>query len=188
MYLASVGWSNWYSSTLRETKILEWQRMQNLGKLPHTTTHISQDTCISMLILRMKLMLELCATFTFLLVFQTNKTTTLKVCQAAQFSVSSAFPFVLLLFFLQFCTVKQACKILGTTGIGAKSWKTKQKEQPKQAFHAVFTCLHSNGEKQPKRTRFFLLRSPFIFYVPTSFINRGVYALCPCSVSSRSSQ
>lgn len=99
--------------------------MQNLGEVPQTTTRSPQDTCTSMLLLGMKLMLQLCATFTFWLVFQTNKTVTLKVCQAAQFSVLSAFPFVLSLFFLQFCTVKQACKILGTTGIGAKSWKTK---------------------------------------------------------------
>lgn len=151
MYLASVGWSNWYSSTLRETKILEWQRMQNLGKVPHTTTHIPQDTCTSMVILRMKLMLKLCATFTFLLVFQTNKTITLKVCQAAQFSVSSAFPFVLSLFFLQFCTVKQACKILGTTGIGAKSWKTNRKNNPSSPFmlcSPVYTAMVKNSQRE----------------------------------------
>lgn len=126
MYLVSVGWSNWYSSNLKEIKILEWQEDVELGKSdPQTNRHIPQDTSTSTLVLRLKLMWELCATFTFLLVFQTNKTITLKVCQATQFSVSSAFPFVLSLFFLQFCTVKQARKILGTRGTGAKSWKTK---------------------------------------------------------------
>lgn len=66
-----------------------------LGKSdPQTTRHIPQDTCTSMLLLGLKLMLELCATSIFLLQFQTNKTIALKVCQATQMSVSSAFSFV----------------------------------------------------------------------------------------------
>lgn len=70
----------------KDTRVIDYAE---LGKSnPQTTRHIPQDTCTSMLLLRVKLMLELCATFIFLLVLQTNKTITLKVYQATQFSVS----------------------------------------------------------------------------------------------------
>lgn len=156
-----------------------------LGKSdPQTTRHIHQDTCTSMLLFRLKPMLELCATFIFLLVFQIKKSPSR--CVRLHDSQS-------LVLFLLCCLCSSAvlhCEA-GMLNPGDSKGRSRTSEneieQATQLFYAVFTSLHSDGKKQSLKENLVLLATEsFYTYVPTSFVNRGAYAFCFSSMLSRS--